>query len=133
MVWCLTCFKHYLSYNVVTSGQCTCPCFPRVSFTKTLHKILSKPKDYNGLNLSPNNPFPNYKFVTLPIAKILQMTILNLMKMAESSPNGLKTLIMSNFSVSYSVLKKKKTCSADMYKQGFLWARLKPLPHNAAF
>ena len=34
------------------------------------------------------NPFPNDEFETLPNSKCLQMTISNLMKMAESSPNG---------------------------------------------
>ena len=33
------------------------------------------------------NPFPNNKFSTLQNSKCLQMTVLNLMKMAESSPN----------------------------------------------
>ena len=58
------------------------------------------------------NPFPNDKFYTLPNWKSLQTTISNLMKMAESSPNGSKTLwemekllVMSNFSFSHSVFK----------------------------
>ena len=59
------------------------------------------------------NPFPNDKFWTLPNTKILQMTISKLMKMAESSSNGEKTLwekekllIMCNFSFSHSVFKR---------------------------
>ena len=59
------------------------------------------------------NPFPNDKFWTLPNSKSLQMTISNLMKMAETSPNGLKTLwekekllVTSNFSFSHSVFKR---------------------------
>ena len=56
------------------------------------------------------NPFPNIKFYTFPNWRSLQMTISNLMKMAESSWNGQKTrwekkklLVMSNFSFSHSV------------------------------
>ena len=37
-------------------------------------------------------PFPNNKFYTLPDSKSLQTTISNVMTMAESSPNGQKTL-----------------------------------------
>ena len=36
------------------------------------------------------NPFPNYKFFTLPNWKTLQMTITSLMKMAESYPTARK-------------------------------------------
>ena len=49
----------------------------------------------------------------LPNSKCLQTTILDLMKMAESSPNGLKThwekeklLVTSNFSFYHSVFKR---------------------------
>ena len=59
------------------------------------------------------NPFPNDKFETFPNWKSLQMTILSLMKMMESSPNGWKTLwekekllVTSNFSLSCSVFKR---------------------------
>ena len=38
------------------------------------------------------NPFPNDKFQTIPNRKSLQMTILNLIKMATSSLKGKKTL-----------------------------------------
>ena len=38
------------------------------------------------------NPFPNNKLQSLPNSKCLPMPILNLMKMAESSPIGWKTL-----------------------------------------
>ena len=59
------------------------------------------------------NPFPSIKFQIIPNCKSLLMTISNLMKMAESSPNRWKIqwekeklLIMSNLSFFYSVLKK---------------------------
>ena len=59
------------------------------------------------------NPLPDDKFKTLPNWKSLQTTISNLMKMAESYPNGLKTLrekekllVTSNFSFSHSVFKR---------------------------
>ena len=58
------------------------------------------------------NPFPNGKFKILPNKKSLQTTILRLMKIVESSPNGWKTLwekqkllVTSNFSFSHSVFK----------------------------
>ena len=38
------------------------------------------------------NPFPNNKFSTFPNSKTLQITILDLIKMEESSPKGLNTL-----------------------------------------
>ena len=53
------------------------------------------------------SPFPNDKFWSLPNSKTLQMTILNLMKIAESSPKEQitlwekeKLLVTSNFSFS---------------------------------
>ena len=59
------------------------------------------------------NSFPNNKISTFPNLKTLQMRISNLTEMAESSPNGLKTLwekaklpIRSNFSFSLSVFKR---------------------------
>ena len=59
------------------------------------------------------NPFPNHKFMSLPNSKSLQTTFSNLMKMAESSSNGSKTLrekekllFTSNFSFSLSVFKR---------------------------
>ena len=59
------------------------------------------------------NPFSNEKFKTFPNSKSLQRTVQNLMKMAESSPNGCKTLwekekllVMSNFFFSHSVFKR---------------------------
>ena len=36
----------------------------------------------------PFNPFPNNKFWTPPIRESFQTSILNLVKMAESSPKG---------------------------------------------
>ena len=59
------------------------------------------------------NPFPHNKFWTLPNSKCLQTTNLNMVKMAESSPKGQKTLwdkekllVTSNFSFSHSVFKR---------------------------
>ena len=59
------------------------------------------------------NPYPNEKFYTLPNWKSLQMTISNVMKIAESSPNDYKTLwekekllVSSNFSFSHNVFKR---------------------------
>ena len=58
------------------------------------------------------------------------MTISNLMKMAESMPNGLKTLwekdkllVMSNLSFSHHVFKRLvlQTCK----KKGLVWERVK--------
>ena len=58
-------------------------------------------------------PFLNDKYWTLPNSKSLHTAILNLMKTAESSPTGQKTLwkkekllVMSNFSFSLSVFKR---------------------------
>ena len=59
------------------------------------------------------NPFPNDTFQTLPNWKNLQTSILNLMKMEESSSNGKKTLwekekllVRSNFSFSRCIFKR---------------------------
>ena len=59
------------------------------------------------------NPFPNDKFWTGPNLKSLQTTISNLLKMAEISTNGWKTLwekkkllVTSNFFFSHSVFKR---------------------------
>ena len=57
------------------------------------------------------------------------MTISNLMKMAESSPNRLKILwekekllVMSNFSFSLRVF--QKSCTANTLKPGLVWERV---------
>ena len=59
------------------------------------------------------NPFPNDQFQTLPHSKSLRTKIFSLIKMAESFPNGEKTLwekekllVTSNFSFSHSVFKR---------------------------
>ena len=64
------------------------------------------------------NLFPNDKFRSLPNSKCLPTPILNLMKMAKSSPIGSKTLwekekllVTGNFSFSCIVF--KKACTAD--------------------
>ena len=74
------------------------------------------------------NPFPNNNFYTLPNRNSLQATIISLMKMAETSPSGYKTLwekekllIMSNFSFSHSVFKRHvlQTCkNQDLLGKG---------------
>ena len=62
--------------------------------------------------LLPFNPFPNNKFWTPPKGKSLQITIVNLMKMAENYRYGIilrekeKLLITSNFSFSHFVFKR---------------------------
>ena len=43
--------------------------------------------DHHDMTLAVK-PFPNGKFFTFPKEKSLQMTILNLMNIAESSPKG---------------------------------------------
>ena len=43
--WLIACYLTPLStvFQLYRGGQCTCPCFPGVLFTSTLHNILSKP------------------------------------------------------------------------------------------
>ena len=59
------------------------------------------------------NPLPNNKFKTSKLKELADDNFPNLMKMAESSLNGLKTLlekekllVTSNFSFSHSVFKR---------------------------
>ena len=52
-----------------------------------LYARLNQTKQLQNIN-QLLNPFPNDKFLTLPNWKSLQTTILKLMKMAESPPNG---------------------------------------------
>ena len=83
------------------------------------------------------NPFPNNKFYTLPYSKCLQTTILNLMKMAESSSDGWKTLwekekllVTSNFSFSHSVF---KACFLEASKGVIVWEWVNPFPNKSWF
>ena len=78
-------------------------------------RYRTKPS-YNTVELNlclALRPFPNDKFGTLPNWKSLQTTILNFMKMSESSLKWLKTLwekekllVTSNFSFSHSVFQR---------------------------
>ena len=81
------------------------------SFSNYLHVFQSM--IHIGNHFCGVNPFPNDNFWTLPISKSLQTTISKLMKMAESSPNGKKTLWekgeiarLSNLFFSHSVFKR---------------------------
>ena len=63
--------------------------------------------------MTDTNPFPNVKFKTFLNGKNMQMTISDLIKMAESSRNLQKTLwkkekllFTGNFSFSHSVFKR---------------------------
>ena len=60
------------------------------------------------------------------------------MKIAESSPNGWKTLwekeellVMSNFSCFPQCF--RKTCTTDTLKAGLVWERVNTLQHNSNF
>ena len=100
-------------FHLYCSSQCTYTCFPWSSF----------------------NSFPNDKFYNLRNWKSLQTTILSLMKMGESSPKGLKTLlekrklfVTSNFSFSQSVF--KSVLLQTRKNQGLFGKGLTSTPHN---
>ena len=85
---CTSCGEFLIGLNFTCIVHVLCECYQLVFQRKWFH-----------------NPFPNDKFKTLPNRKNLRTTILNLMKMVEVSPKGLKTLwekeklfVMSNFS-----------------------------------
>ena len=49
--------------------------------TPSPYRLVTAPKVFSF------NPFPNDEYFTLPISNLWQTTILDLMKMASSSPN----------------------------------------------
>ena len=84
------------------------------------------------------NPFPNDKFKTLPNWKGKQTTSSNLMKLAESYPNGQKTLWekeklldTSNFSFSHSVF--KRLVRQTRKNKGLFGKGVNPFPNKPLF
>ena len=96
--------------------------------------IFSMSKDQCASWFSWLIPFPSDNFFTLPNSKRWQTTILDLMKMAESSPNRWekqKLFVTSNFSFSHCVF--KRLVQQTHKNQGLCGKGLIPFPNKPLF